>query len=177
MENICIYSDGACSGNPGPGGWGYVIVNGAAISKEVYGHDTSTTNNKMEMMGAIRGLESFPSRQKINLYTDSNYLKNGITDWSKKWQRNGWKTADGKDVKNKDLWERLVILNQVHDVSWNWVKGHSTDPLNQRADKLAVQGRDEAKNFLANKNNHTSSHSHNEDDLPTLSKKRKLDSM
>jgi len=131
-----IYTDGACSGNPGPGGWGALLrFNGH--EKELSGGETDTTNNRMEMLAAIVALESVTEPCKINLYTDSTYLKDGITKWIFGWKKNGWRTAAKKPVKNVDLWQRLDEAIKSHDIDWHWVKGHSGHPENERADDLA----------------------------------------
>ncbi len=138
-DRVDIYSDGACSGNPGPGGWGALLVFDG-IEKEICGGAPDTTNNRMEMMAAIEALKSLRRPCNVHLHTDSSYLKDGVTKWVQGWQRNGWRTADKKPVKNKDLW--LGILDQVarQNVTWHWVKGHAGHPENERADALANQG-------------------------------------
>ncbi|MEO0399884.1 MAG: ribonuclease HI [Pseudomonadota bacterium] len=136
---IEIYTDGACSGNPGPGGWGVLLINGDD-RRELYGGDASTTNNRMELMAAIEGLNATPIDAEIILYTDSQYVKNGITTWIAGWKRNGWKTASRKPVKNQDLWQALDAAAQDRTIDWRWVKGHDGDPGNERADALARQG-------------------------------------
>ena len=140
-----IYTDGACSGNPGPGGWGAVLHwNGR--EKEIWGGDPGpTTNNRMELMAAIQALETLSRPVVVKLHTDSSYLRNGIMTWMPNWQRNGWKTADKKPVKNADLWQRLSDATQAHQVEWVWVKGHAGDPGNERADALANRGMAEAR--------------------------------
>ncbi|MGE0251279.1 MAG: ribonuclease HI [Dongiaceae bacterium] len=137
MSNIVeIFTDGACSGNPGPGGWGAILrYNGT--EKELSGAESSTTNNRMELMAAIIALESLKRPVKVALYTDSEYVKNGVKEWMPKWQKNGWKTADKKPVKNKELWERLYVATHTHEIEWHWVKGHAGHPENERADELA----------------------------------------
>ena len=143
MADIEIYTDGACRGNPGPGGWGAVLRYGKH-EKELYGGEAQTTNNRMELMAAIRALESLkPPRRRVRLTTDSVYVKNGITEWLSNWKKRGWKTAARKPVKNVDLWHRLDEAVQQHQVSWHWVKGHSGHPENERADQLANRGIDE----------------------------------
>ena len=138
-EKIEIFTDGACSGNPGPGGWGAVLRwNG--VEKELSGGDRKTTNNRMEMMAAIRSLESLKRAAPVDLYTDSTYLRDGITKWLPGWKANGWKTAAKKPVKNQDLWQRLEAAIQGHAIKWHWVKGHSGHPENERADELARAG-------------------------------------
>jgi ribonuclease HI len=134
-----VYTDGACSGNPGPGGWGAVLEwNGHR--KEIHGGEANTTNNRMELTAAIRALEAFKRRVAIEVHTDSRYLKDGVTLWLPDWKRRGWRTADKKPVKNLDLWQRLDALIEEHRVSWHWVKGHAGHEQNERADALARQG-------------------------------------
>lgn len=139
MKSLTIYTDGACSGNPGPGGWGAVLIYGDH-EKELFGGDADTTNNRMELMAAIQSLESLKEPCAIKLYTDSNYVKGGITEWIHGWKRNGWKTSTKKPVKNADLWQRLEEATHRHTVEWHWVKGHAGDPMNERADSLARKG-------------------------------------
>ena len=134
-----IFTDGACSGNPGPGGWG-AILTFRGKTREIYGGERDTTNNRMEMMAAIRALESLTRPVSARLYTDSTYLKNGITTWLPGWKARGWKTASRKPVKNRDLWQRLEAALAPHEVSWHWVKGHAGHPENERADALARKG-------------------------------------
>jgi ribonuclease HI len=143
MTEVVIYTEGACSGNPGPGGWG-VVMGWQGTEKEMYGYDPVTTNNRMELMAAIQALEALRRPEKVSLYTDSTYVLNGITKWLPVWERNGWKTAAKKPVKNEDLWRRLTEAMRPHDVSWLWVKGHAGDPGNERADALARRGIEEA---------------------------------
>ncbi|MCZ6886389.1 MAG: ribonuclease HI [Alphaproteobacteria bacterium] len=131
-----IFTDGACSGNPGPGGWG-AILRWNGTEKELSGGEAETTNNRMEMMAAIEALESLKRPVKARLHTDSQYLKGGITQWINNWKRNGWKTAAKKPVKNVDLWRRLEQAAAAHDVEWHWVRGHMGHPENERADELA----------------------------------------
>ncbi|TAL78388.1 MAG: ribonuclease HI [Beijerinckiaceae bacterium] len=138
-ERVAIWTDGACSGNPGPGGWGAILVYGAN-SKELSGGDAATTNNRMELMAAIQALEALTRPCDVDLYTDSAYLKGGITSWLAGWKRNGWKTADRKPVKNVELWQRLEEAASPHHIQWHWVKGHANDEMNERADLLARQG-------------------------------------
>jgi ribonuclease HI len=139
-----IYTDGACSGNPGPGGWGAVLDYGGR-EKELFGGEAGkTTNNRMELMAAIRALESLTRAANVHLYTDSIYLRNGITKWLPSWKRNGWQTAARQPVKNADLWQRLEAAVEPHDVDWRWVRGHAGDPGNERADALANRGMAEA---------------------------------
>ncbi|HLW28663.1 MAG TPA: ribonuclease HI [Kiloniellales bacterium] len=130
------FTDGACSGNPGPGGWG-AILRWRGHERELSGGEEATTNNRMELMAAIAALEALKRPSRIAITTDSNYLKDGITKWVTAWQRNGWKTAAKKAVKNRDLWERLVEAAAPHQVEWHWVKGHAGHPENERADALA----------------------------------------
>ncbi|HYW15929.1 MAG TPA: ribonuclease HI [Allosphingosinicella sp.] len=131
-----IFTDGACKGNPGPGGWGAVIRSGAH-EKEISGGEPLTTNNRMELLAAIRALEALKRPCEVALYTDSIYVRDGITKWIHGWRRNGWKTADRKPVKNADLWQELLEAAAPHKVDWRWVKGHAGHPENERADKLA----------------------------------------
>jgi ribonuclease HI len=136
---VDIYTDGACSGNPGPGGWGALMTwNGE--EKELSGGESETTNNRMEMLAAIEAIKAVKKPTKIRLHTDSTYLKDGITKWISNWKRNGWRTAAKKPVKNADLWQLLEEVIESHDVEWHWVKGHSGHPENERADELARQG-------------------------------------
>jgi ribonuclease HI len=134
-----IYSDGACRGNPGPGGWG-VVLRYNLHKKELWGGEAATTNNRMELMAAIRALEALRRRSKVKLYTDSLYVKKGISAWIHDWKRRGWRTADKKPVKNEDLWRRLEELAAGHDIEWHWVRGHAGHPENERADELANRG-------------------------------------
>ncbi len=139
-----IYTDGACSGNPGPGGWGAVLSYGGHTRELSGGEAAPTTNNRMELMAAIQALESLTRPAKVRLHTDSSYLRNGITGWLASWKRNGWRTASKQPVKNEDLWRRLDAAAAKHDVQWLWVKGHAGDPGNERADALANRGMAEA---------------------------------
>jgi ribonuclease HI len=134
-----IWTDGACKGNPGPGGWGALLKSGAH-EKEIFGGARDTTNNRMELTAVIEALASLKRRCRVILHTDSQYVKLGITEWLPQWIRRGWKTADKKPVKNADLWERLAALAAQHDVQWRWVKGHAGDHGNERADALANRG-------------------------------------
>ena len=143
MTEVVIYTDGACSGNPGPGGWG-AVLRWKDTERELYGGDPLTTNNRMELMAAIQALEALQRPAKVDLYTDSKYLLDGITKWIKGWQRNGWLTTAKKPVKNDDLWRRLSEAMSRHEVTWLWVKGHAGDPGNERADALARRGIEEA---------------------------------
>jgi len=140
-DQIVIYTDGACSGNPGPGGWG-ALLSWKGHEKELFGGELDTTNNRMELMAAIQALESLKRREPVALYTDSTYVRDGITKWVHGWQRNGWRTAARKPVKNEDLWRRLLAALAGHAVDWHWVKGHAGDPGNERADQLARDGID-----------------------------------
>ena len=138
-KKVEIFTDGACSGNPGPGGWGTILRYGE-VEKEMFGGDADTTNNRMELMAAIRGLEALSRPCDVTVYTDSTYVQKGITEWLPGWKKRGWKTADKKPVKNDDLWKRLDIAAARHQVQWSWVKGHAGHPENERADQLARQG-------------------------------------
>lgn len=138
-KRVEIFTDGACSGNPGPGGWG-AVLRCDGVEKELSGGEKSTTNNRMEMMAAIQALEALKRPTAVDLHTDSTYLRDGITKWIHGWKRNGWKTAAKKPVKNVDLWQRLETALERHDVSWHWVKGHAGHPENERADALARAG-------------------------------------
>ena len=143
VSDIIIYTDGACRGNPGPGGWGAVLKSGMHY-KEMHGGDENTTNNRMELVATIEALKSIKApSSKVKLYTDSVYVKNGITQWMQNWKKNGWKTAAKKPVKNTDLWELLDQVQQIHDIEWCWVKGHAGHPGNEKADELANKGIDE----------------------------------
>jgi ribonuclease HI len=142
MPRVRIHTDGACSGNPGPGGWGALLeYNGT--EKEIWGGEKPTTNNRMELMGAIRALGALKKPSAVDLYTDSIYVRDGITKWIHNWKRNGWKTADKKPVKNAELWQELDAAIQQHDVAWHWVKGHAGHVENERADELARRGLEE----------------------------------
>lgn len=133
---VKIYTDGACSGNPGPGGWGALLIVGSE-EREVSGAEPVTTNNRMELMAAISALESLKETCSVDLYTDSQYVRNGISSWIVNWKARGWLTADRKPVKNEDLWRRLDTARGRHDVTWHWVKGHASDALNNRVDGMA----------------------------------------
>lgn len=139
MDRVEIFTDGACSGNPGPGGWG-AILRYKGNEKEIFGGEADSTNNRMEMMAAISALEALTRPSKVDLTTDSSYVKDGITKWIHGWKKRGWKTADKKPVKNVDLWQRLEQALERHDVEWHWVKGHIGHVENERADELARQG-------------------------------------
>ncbi len=133
---IDIWTDGACSGNPGPGGWGAILKKGET-EKELSGAEADTTNNRMELMAAIEALTALSRASKVRLHTDSQYVKNGLTQWLPNWKKRGWKTADNKPVKNDDLWRRLEAAASRHEVQWIWVRGHAGDPMNERADAIA----------------------------------------
>ena len=139
MKAVIAYTDGACRGNPGPGGWGVSLQYGEHL-KELCGGESPTTNNRMELMAAISALESLREACAITLHTDSKYVLQGLTEWLPGWKKRGWKTADKKPVKNQDLWERLDAAAARHQVDWKWVKGHSGDPGNENADRLANKG-------------------------------------
>jgi ribonuclease HI len=138
-EVVEIFSDGACRGNPGPGGWGALLRSNGA-EKELHGGEAATTNNRMELTAVIRALEALKRRSRVRLYTDSQYVQKGISAWILDWKRRGWRTADKKPVKNLDLWQRLDELAAAHDVEWHWVRGHAGHPENERADRLANKG-------------------------------------
>ena len=131
-----IFTDGACSGNPGPGGWGAVLRYGE-VEKELSGSEAATTNNRMELMAAIRALQALKRPSRVALTTDSSYVRDGITKWIAKWRRNGWRTAERAPVKNADLWQELETAAAAHEVTWHWVRGHAGHPENERADRLA----------------------------------------
>lgn len=135
-SRVEIYTDGACSGNPGPGGWG-AILRYEGKEKELFGSEPLTTNNRMELMAAIAALEALKRPVQVDLYTDSNYLRDGVTKWLSAWKERGWRTADRKPVKNIDLWQRLENAIESHQIEWHWVRGHSGHPENERADALA----------------------------------------
>ena len=134
-----IYTDGACSGNPGPGGWGAVIIDQDDKQKNISGSEKNTTNNRMELLAAIMSLKKIKTNSEVVIFTDSTYVKNGITEWMKNWKKSGWKNSSKKPVKNKDLWEKLDKLCEANIVSWKWVKGHSTNEFNNLADELATK--------------------------------------
>ena len=142
-DTIEIFTDGACSGNPGPGGWG-VLLRWRGHEKELYGGVGKTTNNRMELMAAIRGIETLKPGSRVVLVTDSAYVRDGITEWIHSWKRNGWKTAAKKPVKNEDLWRRLDAALADHEVEWRWVRGHTGHADNERADALARKGAEKA---------------------------------
>ncbi|MGV7031745.1 ribonuclease HI [Methylobacterium symbioticum] len=135
--SVRIYTDGACSGNPGPGGWGAILLYGDT-ERELSGGEAFTTNNRMELLAAIEALEALKRPCRVDLFTDSQYLRQGVTAWIHNWKARGWLTADRKPVKNEDLWRRIDAARQRHAVTWHWVKGHASDPLNNRVDALAV---------------------------------------
>ncbi len=139
LKEVNLYTDGACRGNPGPGGWGVLLRCGEA-EKELWGGEKATTNNRMELQAVIEGLAALTRPSSVTIVTDSQYVKNGMMQWIHNWKRNGWKTAARKPVKNADLWQQLDALVQKHDVRWEWVRGHSGHPENERADELANQG-------------------------------------
>jgi ribonuclease HI len=139
VRRVTLFTDGACSGNPGPGGWAAILIWGDH-RRDLFGGAAETTNNRMELTAAIEGLEALTRGCAVDLHTDSQYLRNGITSWIHGWKRNGWKTADKKPVKNEDLWRRLDEAIARHDINWHWVKGHAGDTLNEAADLLARQG-------------------------------------
>ncbi|WP_394169410.1 ribonuclease HI [Saccharospirillum alexandrii] len=141
-QAVVLYTDGACRGNPGPGGWGVLMQYGQK-RKELYGGEDQTTNNRMELMAAIAGLEALKRTCQVDIYTDSQYVRKGITEWIHGWKKNGWKTSAKKDVKNRDLWQRLDDSIARHRVNWHWVKGHAGHPGNERADALANLGIDD----------------------------------
>jgi ribonuclease HI len=141
-KKVEIFTDGACRGNPGPGGWG-AVLRYDDTEKELYGGEKETTNNRMELMAAIQALESLNRSCPVALTTDSEYVKNGITQWMNNWKKRNWKTANNKPVKNQDLWQRLDAATQGHDIEWHWVRGHTGHPENERADQLANRGIDE----------------------------------
>ncbi|MCR6633232.1 MAG: ribonuclease HI [Magnetospirillum sp.] len=142
-QAVQLFTDGACSGNPGPGGWG-VILRYKGVEKELYGGENPTTNNRMEMMAVISGLNALTRSCTVEVYTDSEYVKKGMTEWLRGWKARGWKTADKKPVKNDDLWKALDEAAGRHRVSWHWVRGHAGHPENERADELARRGAKEA---------------------------------
>lgn len=143
MKKVTIYTDGACSGNPGPGGWGAVLIYNST-EKDISGYSEDTTNNRMELQAVIESLSSLKSHCEIDLYTDSKYVQEGITKWIFGWQKNGWKNSQKKEVKNCDLWKQLLEVQKPHKIKWHWVKGHADNLYNNRADKLA---RDAIENY------------------------------
>ena len=132
-----IYTDGACSGNPGPGGWAAIIIVNNEVKNMFSGSEKNTTNNQMELMAPIKAIQKFKKKSEISIFTDSTYVRDGITTWIKKWEKNGWKTASKKSVKNKDLWKKLKNLSSKHSIKWIWVKGHAQDKYNNLVDELA----------------------------------------
>jgi ribonuclease HI len=138
-DRVSIWTDGACSGNPGPGGWGAILRYGGR-EKELCGGEAATTNNRMELMAAIAALEALSRPCRVALHTDSQYVRGGVTGWIHNWKRNGWRTSDKKPVKNEDLWRRLDEAATRHEIDWRWVKGHAGDEMNERADALARKG-------------------------------------
>jgi ribonuclease HI len=140
-DPVVVYTDGACKGNPGPGGWG-ALLRWKGHEKELFGGELDTTNNRMELTAVIQALSALKSRCEVAVYTDSVYVKDGITKWIHGWKQRGWRTADKKPVKNVELWQRLEALAALHDVQWHWVRGHDGDPGNERADELANRGVD-----------------------------------
>tara|TARA_Y100001935_G_scaffold70862_1_gene59234 strand:+ start:882 stop:1316 length:435 start_codon:yes stop_codon:yes gene_type:complete len=141
MKEVIIYTDGACRGNPGPGGWG-ALIKFENAQKEIFGGQNNTTNNQMELSAAIEGLSTLKEPCNVELFTDSKYVMDGITQWIQNWKKNNWKTSAKKEVKNKKLWQQLDYLMTYHQVQWHWVKGHSGDPGNDKADLLANRGID-----------------------------------
>jgi|SRR3569833_6963 len=141
MRLVEVYTDGACRGNPGPGGWGALLTSGEHV-KELSGADPLTTNNRMELTAVIRALEALKGPSRLRIFTDSEYVRRGITEWVRSWKARGWKTADRKPVKNQDLWERLDTLAAGHQIEWRWVKGHAGIPGNERVDRLANEAID-----------------------------------
>ncbi len=144
MPAVTIYTDGACKGNPGRGGWGVWMISGTH-EKEMWGGEMLTTNNRMELTAVIQALTSLKRRCQVVIYTDSEYVRKGITEWIGGWKRRGWKTADNKPVKNAELWQQLETAASAHAVDWRWVKGHAGDPGNEKADSLANRGAEEAR--------------------------------
>lgn len=147
-RRVTIYTDGACSGNPGPGGWGAILIWGEH-RKELKGGAAETTNNRMELQAVIEALKALKRQAHVDLYTDSNYVKDGITSWIDGWKRNGWRTANRKPVKNVELWQALDAAREHHDITWHWVKGHAGHPENERADELARKGMESYKRQLS----------------------------
>ena len=147
---VNIYTDGACSGNPGPGGWGALLIakkNGSVVSKkEIYGGEQNTTNNRMELIAAIEALSALKKTSKVTIVTDSKYLKDGMTKWLVQWLANNWKSSTKKQIKNIDLWKKIYNLSEVHEISWAWVKGHDNHEENEKADHLARRGMEKFKN-------------------------------
>ena len=141
MNHVIIYTDGACKGNPGPGGWG-VLLRSGAVEKELFGGEAVTTNNRMELMAVIQALRALKRPCRVSLYLDSQYVRKGITEWLRGWKAKGWRTAAGQPVKNVDLWQQLddLVSGSAHQIDWHWVRGHDGDPGNERADALANRG-------------------------------------
>jgi ribonuclease HI len=139
MQSVKIYADGACKGNPGPGGWGVLLVSGST-EKELFGGEAGTTNNRMELTAALRGLAALDGGATVDIFTDSQYVQKGMTEWVHSWKRRGWRTADKQPVKNVDLWQQLEAAAARHTVRWHWVRGHAGHPENERADVLANRG-------------------------------------
>ncbi|KPV40396.1 ribonuclease H [Thiohalorhabdus denitrificans] len=146
-DTVELFTDGACRGNPGPGGWG-ALLRHKGRERELYGYDPDTTNNRMELTAAIRGLEALKRPCRVDLTTDSQYLRKGVTEWMANWKKRGWKTASKKPVQNRDLWEELDALLQKHDVTFHWIRGHSGHAENERADGLANRAIDEAQSKI-----------------------------
>ena len=144
---VIIYTDGACSGNPGPGGWGALMLSGTH-SKRIYGYELDTTNNRMEIMAAIKAIDALKTTSNVKIFTDSKYLQCGIVEWIHGWIKNNWVGSNKKLVKNADLWQTLYMLSLKHEIEWHWVKGHKASKGNIEADRLATTGRDEAKKLL-----------------------------
>ena len=144
MKKVIIYTDGSCSGNPGPGGWASIIRH-KNIEKEISGGTRDTTNNKMELLAAIKSLEQLKEHCDVDIYTDSHYVKRGVTEWMSKWKEMGWKNSKNKHIKNIELWQELEQLIKKHTIKWHWVKAHSGDEYNERVDKLAVKARNKYK--------------------------------
>ena len=134
-----IYTDGACSGNPGPGGWAVIILVNDEIKEMFFGSDKNTTNNQMELLAPIKAIQKFKKKSEISIFTDSTYVRDGITIWIKRWEKNGWKTSSKKPVKNKELWKKLKNLSSKHSIKWIWVKGHAQDKYNNLVDELAQE--------------------------------------
>jgi ribonuclease HI len=147
QKHVIIYTDGACAGNPGPGGWGVYLIFGKH-EKKIYGSNPYTTNNRMELTAAIEALKALKEPCVVDLYTDSTYVRNGITDWIVNWKKNNWRKSDKELVKNNDLWQTLDEVLKEHSITWHWVKGHSNNKGNIIADSLAVQGCNEAKKLI-----------------------------
>jgi ribonuclease HI len=141
-STVTVFTDGACRGNPGPGGWGALLQAGT-MEKELWGGERNTTNNRMELTAVIRALEALKRPVAVRIHTDSQYVQKGISQWIHNWKKNNWRTSDKKPVKNADLWQRLDVLSSQHDIAWLWVKGHAGHPGNERADRLANRGIDE----------------------------------